>query len=485
MESRASAVLGSRNDGSSEQVMSSTNQISDVENQHITRIKIRKLFGHLDYDIPEKGSASTHNDSSTYDDLLIVYGDNGSGKTTILRMLFNLLSAQEGRGRKTYLAKTPFQRLEIHLNRSSSVILEKPSGQLIGGYTIRIVGPDGKPEKFPITASADGSIKADGNPFAELRQSMARLGVSLYFLPDDRRVQADLPDDMIEERLRWHNEYTRRAIIHGTHVTSEDLQWALRADDDSERESHHLRIAPVLQALVSTLRRQTIQGSNIGEENASSIYLRVVDRLINVSWPDAQATPDSNLIDRLTRLNQNIQQFARFGLLANFPADRFISTFRKASAHDQTTISGVLQPYLEGLEARLNALQELYNIVSTYIDTLNSFFSGKRIDLNIQREGISVTTQWGEAIDPNVLSSGERQLLLLLSNTVLARKRSSIFIIDEPELSLNVKWQRQLVDALLKCSHGGGIQYILASHSLELITRYQSRTVRLVPTHAG
>jgi energy-coupling factor transporter ATP-binding protein EcfA2 len=369
--------------------MSSANQFSAVETQHITRIKIRNLFGRLNYDIPETGSASTYNESSTYDDLLIVYGDNGSGKTTILQMLFNLLSAQQGRGRKTFLAQTPFERFEIHLNRASSVILEKPSGQLIGGYTIRVLGPDGKPETFTMTASADGSIKADENPFAELRQSMARLGVSLYFLPDDRRVQADLPDDMTEERLRY-NEYVRRAIVHGAHVTSEGLQWALRADEDSERESHHLRIAPVLQALVSTLRRQTIQGSNIGEENASSIYLRVVDRLINVRWPDAQATPDSNLIDRLTRLNENIQQFARFGLLANFPADRFINTLRKASAHDQTTISVVLQPYLEGLEARLNALQELYNIVSTYVDTLNSFFSGKRIDLNIQREGIRV-----------------------------------------------------------------------------------------------
>lgn len=465
--------------------MNSIHQIAVVEHRHITRIRIHKLFGHLNYDIPPKNSITAHNDLLTYDDLLILYGDNGSGKTTILRLLFNLLSTREGRGLKTYLARTPFQRFEINLNGGSSVLLDKPSGQLIGGYTIRIVGPDGKPEEFPLAANADGSIRAEGNPFTELRQSMERLGVSLYFLPDDRKVQTDFSDDMIEERVRVYTDQAlRAALMRGGRITSDVRQRIIRADEDSEGESHHLQIGPVLRALVSTLSRQTIQGSNIGEENASSIYLRVVERLTNVNWPEANEQPDADLILRIQNLNSNIQHFARFGLLANFPADQFIKILNEASHHDRTTISGVLQPYLDGLEARLNALQELYDIISTYIDTLNSFFSGKRINLNIQQEGITVTSQWGEAIDPNFLSSGERQLLLLLSNTVLARKRSSIFIIDEPELSLNVKWQRQLVEALLRCSHGGGIQYILASHSLELITRYQSRTVRLVPTHA-
>jgi predicted ATP-dependent endonuclease of OLD family len=128
----------------------------------------------------------------------------------------------------------------------------------------------------------------------------------------------------------------------------------------------------------------------------------------------------------------------------------------------------------------LNALQEIYDVASTYVETLNSFLANKTIDLNIQK-GISVTSIWGETLNVNMLSSGERQLLLLLSNTILARKRSSIFIIDEPELSLNVKWQRRLVNALLQCSLNGGIQYILASHSLELITQYRNRTVRLEP----
>jgi predicted ATP-binding protein involved in virulence len=47
------------------------------EPRHVTKIRIRKLFGYLDYDIPLVSQGPGH------DDLLIIYGDNGSGKTTI------------------------------------------------------------------------------------------------------------------------------------------------------------------------------------------------------------------------------------------------------------------------------------------------------------------------------------------------------------------------------------------------------------------
>jgi predicted ATP-binding protein involved in virulence len=79
-------------------------------------------------------------------------------------------------------------------------------------------------------------------------------------------------------------------------------------------------------------------------------------------------------------------------------------------------------------------------------------------------------------------SSGERQLVLLLSNTILARDTAGIFLIDEPELSLNVKWQRNLVSALLRCSEGSRIQYVLASHTLELITQHKRDAIRLQST---
>jgi predicted ATPase len=70
----------------------------------------------------------------------------------------------------------------------------------------------------------------------------------------------------------------------------------------------------------------------------------------------------------------------------------------------------------------------------------------------------------------------------LLCNALIARDHRSIFIIDEPELSLNVKWQRKLIDSLTKCAGTTSNQFIIASHSLELLTKHRTSVVKLSPS---
>lgn len=45
-------------------------------------------------------------------------------------------------------------------------------------------------------------------------------------------------------------------------------------------------------------------------------------------------------------------------------------------------------------------------------------------------------------ISLTALSSGEKQLFILLTEALLQRECNYLFIADEPELSLHVKWQR-------------------------------------------
>jgi len=68
---------------------------------------------------------------------------------------------------------------------------------------------------------------------------------------------------------------------------------------------------------------------------------------------------------------------------------------------------------------------------------------------------------------------------LLFCHTLIARDRPSIFIIDEPELSLNVKWQRKLLEALLDVVAKSQIQFLFASHSIELLAQHRDKVVPL------
>jgi ABC-type glutathione transport system ATPase component len=141
-------------------------------------------------------------------------------------------------------------------------------------------------------------------------------------------------------------------------------------------------------------------------------------------------------------------------------------------------VAQVLTPYLDGVKARLDALQDVTDAVATMVQSANTFFTDKHLTFDL-RKGFTVMLPDESELSAERLSSGETQLLLLLCNLIAARDDATLFLIDEPELSLNVKWQRFLVQALLRGMEGSQCQLVLATHSLDLIAQYDSR-VRLL-----
>ncbi|OAD20766.1 hypothetical protein THIOM_003509, partial [Candidatus Thiomargarita nelsonii] len=55
----------------------------------------------------------------------------------------------------------------------------------------------------------------------------------------------------------------------------------------------------------------------------------------------------------------------------------------------------------------------------------------------------------------------------------------SIIAIDEPELSLHVSWQRQLIRALCDCASGALPLFLFATHSSSIGAEFQDKWVEL------
>jgi len=89
--------------------------INQAKPTSVRRIEIDKLFGYLTYAIPQEGWVGTG-----FSRLMMLYGDNGCGKTTILRLLFSLLSTRRNQGDKSWVSQTPFKRFAIFFDDGTS-----------------------------------------------------------------------------------------------------------------------------------------------------------------------------------------------------------------------------------------------------------------------------------------------------------------------------------------------------------------------------
>lgn len=80
-----------------------------------------------------------------------------------------------------------------------------------------------------------------------------------------------------------------------------------------------------------------------------------------------------------------------------------------------------------------------------------------------------------DAIDSGVLSAGEKQMLSFLCYNAFAK--NSVVFIDEPELSLHPDWQRRLFPTLL--TQQSNNQFIIATHSPFIYSKYQDKEIML------
>ena len=75
--------------------------------------------------------------------------------------------------------------------------------------------------------------------------------------------------------------------------------------------------------------------------------------------------------------------------------------------------------------------------------------------------------QYGETISPYMLSSGEKQMLVILLTALVQENSHCVMLMDEPEISLHIEWQQQLISLIRTLNPNA--QIILCTHSPAII----------------
>ena len=247
--------------------------------------------------------------------------------------------------------------------------------------------------------------------------------------------------------------YIRRIEIHGLWHRY-DIAWDLRPDVNILAGINGVGKTTILNRSVGYLEQTTGQVKN-EEKNGVRVFF---DR------PDATFIP--------------------YDVIRSYDRPLVTGDFTARMADPEVRSELDWQLYLlqrRYLDYQVNVGNRMIELL---IDGLFAF-TGKKID---RRSNDIVFLQGGERLSPYKLSSGEKQMLVILL-TVLVRDGSHcVLFMDEPEASLHVDWQQKLIGMIRQLNPN--LQLILTTHSpavimegwLDAVTEVSEIATELTPT---
>ena len=130
--------------------------------------------------------------------------------------------------------------------------------------------------------------------------------------------------------------------------------------------------------------------------------------------------------------------------------------------------------------------EDLINKLDMYTEIINSRLKFKNIKIS-RNDGITIVDSENEekTIPLNKLSSGEKQEIVLFYELIFESGDNGLLLIDEPEISLHIAWQKMFMDDLLRIVKYKGINVIVATHSPQIINNHWERQIDLGEIYGG
>jgi predicted ATP-dependent endonuclease of OLD family len=224
------------------------------------------------------------------------------------------------------------------------------------------------------------------------------------------------------------------------------------------------------------------------------------DVLTNILYSEAfDKSPKASVLDaNLSEVKEGLlKTYLDLGLLNDFISKRIdehikeiqksINTIKKVGEREDTnlTINDVLPLSLLSrtqhiVEASTSAEMQKSTIlkpVNDYLKILVNYIKDKTFLLDPKFSGEIIIKKGERLLSFEQLSSGEKQLFILLTESLLQRNQPYIFIADEPELSLHIEWQRNVISDIKSLNPEA--QIIVATHSPEIAGKWRNNIINM------
>lgn len=430
---------------------------------------IQGLFGEFDYKL---------NFQDLDGAIRIITAPNGYGKSTILKIIDSFFNQKFNQ-----LLEIEFLKFEICFNDKLFFVENNGNTLYISDNKNNLLQYT-KEDLFELNKNYHYVIRNE-LPF------LRRLSVNKWI--DER-------DDEIlttkEVKNRYHHIFENNELLkdksdwlHGV-IEKEKIVFVetnrlVNLNSNTDNFNQNTSAVLELSEKILELRNDIVRTQfHISMDQGSNFPERVMDLLsskrnINVD----NVTEKMIQISKFDKWYNKNEIFGNLGLKANI-----ISRLKREEIYANDSFLLVLNSYLEDILERIRFCDDLAKRIVLFKDSINSLFMFKSIDFdpnngivvkkkNKNKKNDLVVNEGDFEIDN--LSSGEQHLIILLGSLIFNTVPDTLVLIDEPEISLHVAWQKKILSLISQIAEVNNFKVIVATHSFTLINGDWENTIEL------
>ncbi|MCP4345940.1 MAG: ATP-binding protein [Desulfobacterales bacterium] len=404
-----------------------------LKNTMTLGLKIHKLYGEMDIEIP----------FGRYK-VKILISENGVGKTNTLRILEAVLS------RKFYkLTAFDFKEIILELNNDEIIIRKSDLEE----YHI-------VPEDLPPEISEIQNILTESN-----YKNLLEYSRLLLF------------EDLKQNPLLI---YTAKKLKIPEHHLAEILKEFDISDAISEIDEKIAKLCTFDVLYLPTFRRIEEDLTNLGLDSfdllkldmyvrsgMQDIYSNIQERLDNLQNILSSFLSDTDILqllitlgnflniahkepDDINFLETVINELGKMISKQNIETivEQFADSMNSA---DNQLDKDILYDHLSNIYRTYKSRKKQFEYINNFMKVCNKYLVDKQIVYNKEKNQLDILKEGGKPLDSlDRLSSGEKQIISLFARLYFEFERPCFFIIDEPENSMSIEWQRKLLPDILK-----------------------------------